>query len=67
MSAEYTALLRETGEVLSLIPAGDAVYEVDPETGEVLAVHPPEPAFVIDSRERADWALGKMLPLDTEI
>jgi len=67
MSAEYTALPRETGEVLSLIPAGDAVYEVDPETGEVLAVHPPEPAFVIDSRERADWVLGKMLALDTEI
>lgn len=67
MSAEYTALPRETGEVLSLIPAGDAVYEVDPETGEVLAVHPPEPEFVIDSRERADWVLGKMLVLDTEI
>lgn len=67
MSAAPQTEPRETGEVITLIPGGDATYEVDPETGEVLAVHPPEPDFVIDSRERADWVLGKMLALDTEI
>lgn len=67
MSAAPATEHRETGEIITLIPAGDAVYEVDPETGEVLAVHPPEPEFVIDSREAADWVLGKMLALDTEI
>lgn len=66
MSAVHATEPRETGDV-SLIPAGEALYEVDPETGEILAVHPPEPEFVVDSRERADWVLGKMLALDTEI
>lgn len=54
-------------EVLPIVTDEGLVYDVDPETGEVLAVHPPEPEFVIDSRERADWVLGKMLHLDAEI
>jgi len=51
---------------LAVVTTEGLVYEVDPETGEVLQVRAEEGPFIIDSRERADWVLGKMLALDAQ-
>lgn len=44
----------------------DDLFDVDPETGEILAVRTPDSGFAIDSPERADWVLGKLMALDAE-
>ena len=43
------------------------LYQVDPESGEVISVEPVSPEFKVDSSQRADWVLGKMLALDAEL
>ena len=53
-------------ELVPLVSDEGLLYEIDPETGEVLAVHTPEPDFVIDTADKVDWVLGKMLALDSE-
>lgn len=48
------------------ITADGLLYDVDPETGEILSVEPVE-RFEVDSRERADWVLAKLLQIDAEL
>ncbi len=59
MNAFATEPIVDTGSGL--------IYQVDPETGEVISVEPVSPEFKVDSKERADWVLGKMLALDAEM
>lgn len=67
MSAAPHTEPRETGgTILAVVNNEGVVYDIDPETGEVVAVHPPEPEFVVDTADKADWVMGKMLALDSE-
>lgn len=50
-----------------LVTDDGLIYDVDPGTGEVLSVQAALPGFVVDSAERADWVLAKMLHADSEI
>jgi len=56
----------ETGPA-AIVTLDGVVYEVDPETGEVLSARPEFTEFRVDSREHADWVLGKMMAIDAEL
>lgn len=43
------------------------LYQVDPETGEVLGIVTPKPEFVIDTDDAANWCLAKMLAEESAI
>lgn len=50
-----------------LVTLDGIIFEIDSESGEVIEVRHPDPAFVADTRERVDWVMGKMLAIDSEI
>ncbi|MBX7132581.1 MAG: host-nuclease inhibitor Gam family protein [Fimbriimonadaceae bacterium] len=56
----------ETG-LAAIVTLDGVVYEVDPDTGEVLSARAEFPEFRVDSREHADWVLGKMMAIDAEL
>lgn len=42
-------------------------YRVDSETGEVLGLAEPRPAFVVDDEDSLNWVLGRFLKVEAEI
>lgn len=67
MPLEFVKISEDTGEVERITSVDSDGWEYDVETGEVLGLAEPRPAFTVDSIEAADWVLERRSEIDAAI